>query len=107
MVTATLSSGTGPLQGTTTATVSGGMATFANLADNTAETISLKFSSGGLTSAIVEQLIVVSPAAASSTGHPHAAVIDGDGRAGIRSHSRSSTKRTSTATWKRATTARS
>src|SRR5208283_1815748 len=37
VVTVALSTGTGPLQGTTTATVSGGVATFTNLADNTAE----------------------------------------------------------------------
>ena len=49
VVTASLASGTGPLQGTTTVTVSGGVATFTNLADNTAETISLNFTSGSLT----------------------------------------------------------
>jgi len=64
VVTVALSSGTGPLRGTTTATVSGGVATFTNLADNTAETISLKFTSGSLTSATSGN-IVVSPAAAS------------------------------------------
>ena len=40
-----LPSGSGPLQGTTTVTVSGGIATFTNLADNTAETITLHFTS--------------------------------------------------------------
>ena len=44
VVTATLESGIGPLEGTTTATVSGGVATFTNLADDMAETISLEFS---------------------------------------------------------------
>ena len=34
-----------PLQGTTTVTVSGGIATFTNLSDDTAETISLQFTS--------------------------------------------------------------
>ena len=63
VVTAALSSGTGPLQGTLTATVSGGVATFTNLADNTAETLSLKFTSPGLTNATSNN-IVVSPAAA-------------------------------------------
>jgi glucose/arabinose dehydrogenase len=63
VVTVALSSGTGPLQGTLTATVSGGVATFTNLADNTAETIALKFTSGSLTSATSSN-IVVSPAAA-------------------------------------------
>ena len=47
VVTAALESGTGPLQGTPAATVSGGVATFTNLADDTAETISLKFTSRG------------------------------------------------------------
>ena len=42
-VTASLKSGVGPLQGTVTVTVVGGVATFTNLADNTAETISLEF----------------------------------------------------------------
>ncbi len=65
VVTAALDSGTGPLQGTTDATVSGGVATFTNLADNKAETITLKFTSGSLTTCDLEQLIVVSPAAAS------------------------------------------
>ena len=51
VVTARSQSGTGPLQGTTTVTVSGGVATFTNLADNKAETISLDFTSGGLTNA--------------------------------------------------------
>ena len=51
VVTAILASGTGPLKGTTTATLSGGMATFTNLADNTAETITLQFTGGGLSSA--------------------------------------------------------
>ena len=56
--------GAGPLQGTLTATVSGGIATFTNLADDTAETITLKFSSGNLAPATSGN-IVVSPAAAS------------------------------------------
>ncbi len=45
-------------------TVSGGVATFTNLADNKAETISLNFTSGSLTNA-TSNTIVVSPAAAS------------------------------------------
>ena len=64
VVTATLSSGTGPLQGTLTATVSGGVATFTNLADNTAETIKLKFTSPNLASA-TSNSVVVSPVAPS------------------------------------------
>ncbi len=63
LVTASLASGTGPLRGPVSATVSGGVATFANLADNLAETITLKFTSGGLTAATTDP-IAVSPAAA-------------------------------------------
>ena len=64
VVTATLEAGTGPLRGTTTATVSGGVATFINLYDDTAEIITLKFMSSGLVSA-TSASIAVSPAAAS------------------------------------------
>ena len=64
VLTAFLGSGAGPLQGTTTATVSGGVATFTNLADNTAETITLAFTGGGLTSA-PSIPIVINPATAS------------------------------------------
>src|SRR5262249_18803179 len=46
-----LHSGSGPLQGTTTVTISGGIATFTDLAANKAETISLDFISGSLTNA--------------------------------------------------------
>jgi hypothetical protein len=63
LVTVSLASGAGPLQGTTTATVTGGMATFINIADNLAETITLKLTSSGLTAATTNE-IVVSPAAA-------------------------------------------
>jgi streptogramin lyase len=63
VVTAALASGAGPLQGTTAVTVSGGVATFAGLTDNKAETITLQFSGGGLTS-VPSSPIVVSPAAA-------------------------------------------
>ncbi len=47
-VSATLATGVGPLQGTVTANFVRGIATFTNLADNTAETISLEFTSGNL-----------------------------------------------------------
>ena len=50
VVTASLASGPGPLQGTTTATVSGGVARFTNLGGGSAGTIALKFSGGALTS---------------------------------------------------------
>ncbi len=64
VVTAFLASGAGPLQGTLTATVADGVATFTNLYDDTAETITLEFTGGGFTSAASVPL-VVSPAAAS------------------------------------------
>ena len=64
VVTAALSGGTGPLQGTTTVTVSGGVAAFTSLADDTAETLSLQFSGNGVTS-LPTSAIVVSPAAPS------------------------------------------
>ena len=64
-VTASLFTGSGPLQGTVTVTVSGGIATFTNLADNTAETISLQFTSVPALTAATSGSIVVSPAAAS------------------------------------------
>ncbi len=103
MVTATLHSGAGPLQGTTTVTVAGGVARFTNLADNKAETVSLTFIGAGLTAG-PSASIVVSPATASQlvvhaepsgTGRPVSPSL----------HSRWSTKRTSSATWRRGTTA--
>src|SRR5262249_51080615 len=60
---AALASGVGPPQGTPSVTVAGGVATFANLTDNKAETITLQFSGGGLPS-VPSSSIVVSPAAA-------------------------------------------
>ncbi len=83
VVKATLKSGTGPLQGTTSVTVAGGIGTFANLADDRAETISLKFSSGSLTCAI-SNTIVDQSGGGVPIGDPHPAVTDGDSRAGIR-----------------------
>ena len=74
VITAELSSGAGPLQGTTTATVSDGVAAFTNLADNKAGSIALKFTGGVFTSAPTSS-IVVSPAAASK-------LRDRDGAAG-------------------------
>ena len=63
-VTVALSVGTGPLLGTTTVTVSGGVATFSNLADDTAETIALQFTSVPVLTSAASNNIVVSPAAA-------------------------------------------
>jgi hypothetical protein len=77
VVTAALASGVGPLQGATSVTVAGGVATFANLTDNKAETLTLQFSGGGLTS-VPSSSIVVSPAAAvklAITQQPPASVV--------------------------------
>ncbi len=61
LVTASFASGSGPLQGNHTATVSGGVATFTSLGDSTAETLSLKFTSGNLSST-PSSIIQVAPA---------------------------------------------
>src|SRR5262249_16700980 len=50
VVTASLASGAGPLLGVTTATLSGGVARFSSLSDRIAESFTLRFSSGSLTS---------------------------------------------------------
>jgi subtilisin family serine protease len=63
VVSASLSAGIGPLQGTRTVTVSSGVASFSDLADNAAETISLTMNSGALEQAI-SSTIDVGPAAA-------------------------------------------
>ncbi len=63
VVQASLSSGVGPLAGTSTVTLSGGVATFAGLLDTTAETITVKYSGGGFTAG--PSSVVVNPAAAS------------------------------------------
>ena len=59
-----LPAGSGPLQGTTSVTVKGGIATFTNLADNTAETITLQFTSDPTLTPATSSSIVVSPNAA-------------------------------------------
>jgi hypothetical protein len=59
-VTASLATGAGPLQGTVHETLSGGVATFTNLADDTAEAMTLKFAAGGLTTS-ASSPIVMSP----------------------------------------------
>ena len=64
VVTASLESGVGPLQGTTTATVLGGVATFTSLADDRAEIDHAQFTGGGFERRSPSS-IVVSPAAAS------------------------------------------
>ena len=69
VVTAALSSGTGPLQGTSTTTLRGGVATFTNLADNRAESVSLRFSSAGLTSATSTNILVSTATASKLVVH--------------------------------------
>jgi hypothetical protein len=64
-VTAALGSGTGPLVGTTVVTASDGIATFAHLADDTAETITLHFTSSPVLTAATSSNIVINAAAAS------------------------------------------
>ncbi len=59
-VTASLRVGTGPLLGSTTVTVAGGIATFTNLADDTAETIILVFTAPGLDKTTSNPIIVSS-----------------------------------------------
>ena len=81
VVTAAIESGAGSLLGTTSVTVSGGVATFTGLADNTAESITLLFTSGSLTPA-VSGTVVVNPAVAlavnSFTSTPGPVQIGGD-----------------------------
>jgi streptogramin lyase len=77
VITAALASGMGPLQGTTSVTMSGGVATFTNLADNKAETLTLQFTGSGLNS-VSSGSIIVSPAAATKlviTTQPPANVV--------------------------------
>jgi hypothetical protein len=62
VVSVVRNAGSGTLQGTLTATAVNGVATFANLSHNVANTINLSFSSSGLTNA-TSASIVVSPAA--------------------------------------------
>ncbi len=82
VISVSLESGVGPLQGTNTATVSSGAASFSGLADNLAETITLIFKSGSLKSAISSS-INVSAAAAFPVDHRNTTFDDGHGRAGI------------------------
>jgi len=64
VVTASMVAGTSTLQGTTNVTASNGTATFGNLSYRKVETISLRFSSGSLTS-VLSGNITINPAAAS------------------------------------------
>src|SRR5439155_23285831 len=63
VITAARGTGTGVLQGATTATTVNGVATFANLSYNVAETITINFTATGLTNAASGN-IVVNPATA-------------------------------------------
>jgi hypothetical protein len=63
VVTVSLASGNGTLQGTKSVTLEGGMATFADLSDTKAETISLQFSAAGVAPGLSTS-ITISPAAA-------------------------------------------
>jgi streptogramin lyase len=65
VVTVSLASGSGPLQGTTTATVTGGVAKFTNLADDVAGSITLGLSGGGFVAGPSES-VTVNPAAAAA-----------------------------------------
>ncbi len=81
LVTASLSSGAGPLEGMSTARVSGGLATFTNLADDKAETISLSFASGSLvgTTAMPVAVDPAAPAALVVSDPPRSSVTAGAG----------------------------
>ena len=57
-ISASLASGVGPLMGTKVVTVSGGVATFDNLVDDTAETITLNFAGGGLTAGPSKSVVI-------------------------------------------------
>ena len=97
-VTASLASGSGPLKGSISTTLSGGVGTFANLADDKAETMALKFSGGGLTSsstssiavsaAPATQLVIVTAQPASVTaGAGFGLVADAEDQFGNLDHS--------------------
>jgi len=63
-VTVSLASGTGPLQGTATAVVFCGVATFTNLADDLAEKVTLNFVTSRLMTPVASNAIAVTAAAA-------------------------------------------
>jgi hypothetical protein len=69
VVTASLASGVGPLQGAT-AVVSGGVATFSKLADDKAETLSLTFSGPGLLATAASSSVVVGQGTPTVTWKP-------------------------------------
>jgi hypothetical protein len=61
VVTVSLNGGSGPLAGATSATVVGGVATFQGLADTVAETITLRFTSPGISTPAISSAIAVAP----------------------------------------------
>ncbi len=63
-ITATRTAGSGVLQGTTTATAAGGVATFTNLAHNVATTITVRFTSVPVLTPDTSSSIVVNPSTA-------------------------------------------
>ena len=83
LVTAALASGTGPLQGDTEVTLKGGVAAFADLSDQMAETITLSFSARGL-SVGTDPPHHRRPGRCRQAGHPGGADGSGDGRIAFR-----------------------
>ena len=81
---ASLPIGSGPLQGTTTVTVAAGIATFTNLADDKAETITLHFTSSPVSDRGNVQQHRGQPGGRQPVGDQHSALADGDGRRGLR-----------------------
>ena len=80
VITATLGSGNGPLTGTLSVTLVGGVATFTDLGEDTAGTITLVFQGGGLTSSASSPIGVGPGAAAQLFIHigPYTTVVAGN-----------------------------
>ena len=68
VITASLAGGGGPLQGTTTAPIYGGVATFSDLADDMAGTITVQFTGGGLHLVLTPRLLALGLALSLVTG---------------------------------------
>jgi len=80
VVAASLATGGGTLKGTTTATMKGGVASFDNLEDDKAGTLTLRFSAGTLPP-VISNPSSVSPAAASALGivrRPPGGIVAGE-----------------------------
>ena len=78
-----LTSGTGALQGSTSVTLKNGIATFDDLAYDIAESISLRFTAGGL-SVNADSQNRRQPGGAQQAGDPNPTVGDGDRRSALR-----------------------